>query len=74
MYLYRVFREDMSFRIEKVRFKEVLYRLHQNNLNVVLAGEAKANEFYTPLESRYRKVKKKSKDYYDVTISSVMSS
>lgn len=72
MYLYQTFREDMSFRIEKNRFNSVLYKLHQNNLNVVLAGEKKANEYYTSLESKYRKIKKISKDYYDATITSVL--
>lgn len=71
MYLYKSFREDMSFRIEKDRFRIVLDRLLDNHLNVVLAGSKIAREYYSEGEARYDKMRKLGKEYYKATICSV---
>ncbi len=72
MYLYDAFREDMSFRIEKDSFNDVLSRLLESNLNVVLAGSKVAREYYSSKENKYEKMKKMGKDYYKATICSVI--
>ena len=61
MYLYKSYREPMSFRISKERFPEVLRLLLSNNLNVVVAGWKNAREYYTDKESKYLDLKKKGK-------------
>jgi len=64
MYLYDDFDIELRYRIYKEEFKDVLLRLHENGLNVVLAGWKYANEFYTCKSNEYLKVKKKAKEYY----------
>ena len=71
MYLYDVYREDASFRIEKNKFKDVLSKLLDNGLNVVLAGWKVAREYYSENGNNYEKIKKKSKQKHKSTTGSV---
>lgn len=64
MYLYNDFDIDLRYRVYKEDFKDVLFKLHESGLNVVLAGWKKSQEFYTFKSNEYLKVKKKAKEYY----------
>lgn len=58
------------FIISKRDFSRILKILHENGLNVVLAGYKNVEEFYTIKQSNYMKVRAKSKEYYRATNSS----
>lgn len=64
MYIFNVYREESSFRIDKNKFKGVLNILHERGLNVVLAGWKNAQEYYSYKTNEYVKIKKKSKEIY----------
>lgn len=72
MYLFDAYKEEVSFRIEKNRFKSVLNKLHENGLNVALAGWKLSQEFYTYKMNDYENIKKKAKFFYKATNSSVI--
>ena len=62
---------EESIKIPKEQFGEIVKVLHDNNLNVALAGSKNVSEYYTHKQSRYMKVRAKSKEIYRATKSSV---
>lgn len=71
MYVYQNVYEESEYKIEKSKFTSVQIKLHSLGLNVALAGWKLTQEFYTDKMSEYQKVKKKAKEYYNATFSSV---
>lgn len=71
MYLYDSPSKEMDFRIEKREFEAVLFTLHAQGLNVVLAGSKITKEYYSSKMNNYMKMKKKGKDYFNATKCSV---
>ncbi len=71
MYVYENAKDENEYKIEKSKFTSVQIKLHRLGLNVALAGWKLSQEFYTDKMSEYQKVKKKAKEYFNATISSV---
>lgn len=63
--------EDGSIKIKKEEFFSILKILHQNELNVILAGSKNVSEYYTDKQSQYMKVRARAKAHVRATISGV---
>ncbi len=71
MYVYQNVHEDVFYTIARDEFTNVQIKLHSIGLNVALAGYKISKEFYTSKMSEYENIKRKAKEYYNATFSSV---